>query len=99
MSLIARTFAVARGELDLVMLSDDVVVFAEVRRRRHQQFGGAAASVDARKQRKLVRAAAYFLVKNPGLANHAVRFDVIGIDGDKPKIEWIPDAFRPDDLG
>lgn len=80
------------------MLSDDVVVFAEVRRRRGRQFGSAAASVDARKQRKLVRAAAFFLAKNPKLAHCAVRFDVIGIDGNKPTIEWIPDAFRPGDF-
>ncbi len=80
------------------MLSGDVVVFAEVRRRRGRQFGSAAASVDAHKQRKLIRAAAFFLAKNPRLAQHAVRFDVIGIDGDRPKIEWIPDAFRPGDL-
>ena len=81
------------------MLSDEVVVFAEVRRRRNRSFGGAVASVDLRKQRKLARAAAFFLAKHPNLAKHAVRFDVIGIEGDEPTVEWVTDAFRPADAG
>ena len=87
------------GELDLVMLDGDTLVFIEVRYRRDDRFGGGAASVDGRKQRKLVRAAQLFLQRHPRYANGACRFDVVEADGDPatPRLNWLRDAFRADD--
>jgi putative endonuclease len=90
------------GELDLVMRdSGDCVVFVEVRYRSHRGFGGGAASVDAAKRRKLVHAAQLFLSAHRELRNAACRFDVIEADGDPaaPRITWLRDAFRADELG
>ena len=92
------------GELDLVMLDasgGDCVVFVEVRYRSHQGFGGGAMSVDAAKRRKLVHAAQLFLSAHRELRNAACRFDVIEADGDPaaPRINWLRDAFRADELG
>ena len=92
------------GEIDLVMLDDSgrdgpSVVFIEVRYRGDDRFGGGAASVDWRKQRKLVRAAQMFLLRNRRLADSPCRFDVIEADGDPeaPRLNWLRDAFRADD--
>ena len=92
------------GELDLVMLdasSGDCVVFVEVRYRSHHGFGGGAVSVDAAKRRKLVHAAQLFLAAHRELRNAPCRFDVIEADGDPaaPRITWLRDAFRADELG
>ena len=92
------------GELDLVMLdasSGDCVVFVEVRYRSHKGFGGGAMSVDAGKRRKLVHAAQLFLATHRELRNAACRFDVVEADGDPaaPRIHWLRDAFRADELG
>ena len=92
------------GELDLVMLDasgGDCVVFVEVRYRSHQGFGGGAMSVDAAKRRKLVHAAQLFLSAHRELRNAPCRFDVIEADGDPvaPRINWLRDAFRADELG
>lgn len=81
------------GELDLVMLDGDTVVFIEVRARRSGTFGGAAASVDARKQARLVRAAQLFLLGSPTLANRPCRFDCVLFDGERSSPEWIKNAF------
>lgn len=88
------------GELDLVMFDRDTLVFVEVRYRRHSGFGGGAMSVDANKRRKLVRAAQQFLLGHPRYANTPCRFDVVEADGDSdaPRLHWIRDAFRADDL-
>jgi len=48
--LLAQNWSCKRGELDLVMLDGDTVVFVEVRYRQHAQWGGALASIDARSQ-------------------------------------------------
>ena len=92
------------GEIDLVMLDDGgcdgtTVVFVEVRYRGDSRFGGGAASVDFRKQRKLVRAAQVFLLRNRRFADSPCRFDVVEADGDPaaPRLNWLRDAFRADD--
>ena len=92
------------GELDLVMLDPNgrerTLVFVEVRYRRDPRFGGGAASVDAAKRRKLVHAAQSFLLAHPAYANAPCRFDVVEADGDpdSPRLNWLRDAFRGDDV-
>ncbi len=93
------------GELDLVMLDGsgregDTLVFVEVRYRQSRAFGGGAASVDIGKRRKLVHAAQLFLGGHPRYAQLACRFDVIEAEGDPeaPRITWLRDAFRADDI-
>lgn len=87
------------GELDLVMRDGDTVVFIEVRYRRDARFGGGAASVDARKRRRIVRAAEQFLAAHREFARLPCRFDVIDASGDPaaPAFDWLRDAFRADD--
>lgn len=87
------------GELDLVMLDRDTLVFVEVRYRRDASFGGGAASVDAGKRRKLVKAAQAFLAAHRSFADAPCRFDVVDASGDpaQPAFKWLRDAFRADD--
>jgi putative endonuclease len=93
LSLIVRNWRCRAGELDLVMRDGDAVVVAEVRSRARSDFGAAAETVDARKQRKLVAAARLFLSARPDLADRALRFDVVALDGPE-KIEWLQGAFE-----
>ena len=69
------------GELDLVMVEKgetwSILVFIEVRQRKRSGFGDAALSVTASKQRKIIKAAHYFLQLNPQYHNYECRFDVI----------------------
>ena len=79
------------------MLDGDTLVFVEVRFRGGNSFVGAVHTVDARKQRKLVSAASYFLATNRQHRDRVCRFDVAGVrrrDGDL-RVEWLKDAFRP----
>ena len=85
------------GELDLVMRDDETLVFVEVRYRRSDAYGGGAASVDGRKQRKLIIAAQLFLGAHPTLSALPCRFDVVEASGDPPRLRWIRDAFRSGD--
>ena len=60
-ALLARQLGCPVGELDLVVREGAELVFVEVRRRASARFGGAAASVSAGKQRRLLRAAQWWL--------------------------------------
>ncbi len=48
------------GELDLVMLDQDTIVFVEVRQRKNDHFGSAIDSVDWKKQQRWMDAASSF---------------------------------------
>ena len=94
--LLTQNWLCRRGELDLVMLDGDTVVFVEVRYRRHSAWGGALESVDARKRAKLATAAQLFLQKEARWARYPCRFDVVAINDDgrsPPRLNWIQNAF------
>ena len=92
---IARNFRCRGGELDLVMRDGKTLVFVEVRYRASMRFGGAAASIDHRKQARLVHAAQVFMQRHAEARNSACRFDVIAMSGTSPafSVDWIRDAF------
>ena len=96
MKMVARNFHSRRGEIDLVMLDRDFLVFIEVRSRHNTGFGSAAESVTRKKQLRIIHAAHYFLQTKAQWAVYPCRFDVIAIDGRSGgKIDWIKDAFQP----
>ncbi|MDJ0813130.1 MAG: YraN family protein [Woeseiaceae bacterium] len=97
---LTRNFRCRLGEIDLVALDDDELVFVEVRYRGPGSFSRAGLTVDVHKQRKLVRTAALYLNRYPRFAMSVMRFDVVAIDVDEhgaETIKWIRDAFRPAD--
>ncbi|MFI8480070.1 YraN family protein [Pseudomonas sp. NPDC078700] len=94
--LIAKNWRCRCGELDLVMLDTDTVVFVEVRYRHHNAWGGATESVDTRKRKKLTQAAMTFLQQESRWNQHPCRFDVVAISAaskDKLQLNWIKNAF------
>ncbi|MGA9854437.1 MAG: YraN family protein [Gammaproteobacteria bacterium] len=95
----ARNYRCPQGELDLVMTDGETLVMVEVRFRRERGFGDAAASVDARKQQKLLRAAQHFLQQDARYRRRPLRFDVVAVSkaaGGRTQTDWIKDAFRAD---
>ena len=93
---VERNYRVARGprarggEIDLILRDrDGTLVFVEVRARADARHGGAAATVDFRKQQRLVFAARHFLGRFASLP--PCRFDVVTVEGER--IEWLRAAF------
>jgi len=96
--IVARNVHLRFGELDLIALDGTALVVVEVRLRASARFGSAAESVDARKQRRIVRAARELLARG-GLPRFSrVRFDVVAIDatGFPPVVSHFRDAFTAD---
>lgn len=92
--VLQRGYQTAHGEVDLVALEGDVVVFVEVKARRQ---GAPAEAVTPEKQRRLTLAALHFL-KRHNLLEQRSRFDVVAIvwpeDRSAPQIEHLRDAFE-----
>lgn len=95
--LIARNYRCKGGEIDLVMLDGATLALVEVRFRAGQRFGGAAASVDWRKQRRLIHAAEHLLLTRAQLRRYPARFDVVALSpgSGSVRVEWIKNAFVP----
>ena len=97
LNVVARNFTARTGEIDIIALDSDCLVFLEVRGRSNPRFAGAAASVDRRKQQRLLRTAQVFLQTHPRWAKTRCRFDVIAFEprqsGTDPGIQWIRGAF------
>lgn len=91
LSIVTRNYRTRFGEVDLVAREGATLVFVEVRRRSWRAWGGAAASVDSRKQSRLVAAARHFLARLG--AEPACRFDVVTWDGESGPPAWIRGAF------
>ena len=85
------------GEIDLVMLDKDTIVFIEVRVRSNPHYGSGAESVTFNKQRKLIKAAQLWISQNRRYADRNFRFDVISLTsgGEINDCLWYKDAFRP----
>ena len=94
LKLLQANFRCRFGEIDLILRDGETLVFAEVRLRSRSDFGGAAASIDRRKQGKLIRAAQLYLASLAHLP--PCRFDallLLSADGAEG-VEWIKNAFE-----
>ena len=96
LDILERNYLRRMGELDIVARDRDVLVIAEVRTRSSDRYGGAAASVDPRKQQRLIRTASQLLQQRKDLAQLRVRFDVVVVsemEAGCGRVEWIRHAF------
>ena len=88
--LLERNYRCRAGEVDLVTLDGDTLVFVEVKL-RHAPFDPLEA-VDERKQRQVTRAAFDFLMRR-GMLGRPARFDVVAVEARTLECTHVSDAF------
>jgi putative endonuclease len=90
-----RNYYCRFGEIDLIMMDRQTLVFAEVRYRRDSAHGSGAESVTFTKQKRITRTAQRFLQQHRHHASLACRFDVISIGEEEGEVRlnWIRNAF------
>jgi putative endonuclease len=76
---IAANWRCPSGELDLVMLDQDELVFVEVKTRTGERHGRASDAVTPAKQRKLLATAEWFASAHPEHADRIWRFDIVAV--------------------
>lgn len=77
-TVLERNFRCRIGELDLVAMDGDCLVFLEVKTRRSLSCGLPCESITPEKQRHILRTARYYCMKNL-LEGQEMRVDVIEI--------------------
>ena len=92
MKLLEKRCRTRAGEIDLIMLDGEAVVFIEVKTRLHAVPGTGLMAVDRRKQRRIAQSAVLWLIRK-GWNNRPVRFDVVEVS--QNEVIHVPDAFQP----
>jgi putative endonuclease len=95
--ILDSNFRNKNGEIDIITLLEDILIFIEVKTRYNLSFGNGVESVNYNKQKNIKSVARYYIFVN-NLNNYNVRFDICEIflnyNNDGYKINHIEDAFR-----
>lgn len=76
--IIKTNFVCKQGEIDIIALEGEEVIFVEVKTRINRNYGYAIDAVDYPKQNHIKRVAKYFVYKYH-LEKYCIRFDIIEI--------------------
>lgn len=92
MTELFRRYRSPYGEIDLIMLEKETLVFVEVKARERLSRTQALYAITPIKQRRMMETVRCFLGEHPECAGHMMRFDAITIA--KDGILHIPNAFE-----
>lgn len=73
--ILALRYSAHSGEIDIIAMRRDIVVFVEVKARAHRDAGLMAISQE--KQRRFARAVHHWVGRNPWSMNRTLRCDAI----------------------
>lgn len=79
------------GEIDIIGLDNEYLVFFEVKYRKTASAGHAAEAVTYSKIKQICKISDSYRIINHIPNNKCIRFDVIAIDGDE--LTWYKNAF------
>lgn len=91
--ILARNFRTRGGEIDIVAVDGDTLVFIEVKTRSSDRFGTPEDAINSHKLRFIERAGKFFRFGRDNLPE-AERIDVVAVDlsGEKPDIRHTKNA-------
>lgn len=89
--ILERNFRCPAGEIDIIAREGEYLCFLEVKFRSEKDRGTPQEAVNGRKQRRISRAALYYMMKNGLSDTTPCRFDVVGILPEKTTL--IKNAF------
>lgn len=77
-TILDQNFRIRGGEIDIICLDRDTLVFVEVKTRRSYEFGTPLEAITPWKLRSLIKTAQFYKMKNPRLPEQ-MRIDAIAI--------------------
>lgn len=95
--ILDKNFRSSKGEVDIIGLDGDTLVFFEVKQRKDDLSGFAEEAVGFAKQKRICAVCDHYRAVHKEYFLLGVRFDVIAIDGDH--ITWLKNAFEYTGLG
>ena len=90
-TLLEKNFRCRQGEVDLIGLHEDCLVFVEVKYRSSFLAGRPEEAVDSQKQSRICIASDYYRLTHQTKERCQLRYDVVAICG--KEIQWYQNAF------
>lgn len=87
-----RNYSNRYGEVDIIAIKDEFLVFVEVKARKNRMFGNPQDAVDDEKIRHIVDVSDGFM-REMNWSDITVRFDIVEIVFDENYINYIENAF------
>jgi len=91
MLVVARNYRWRAGEIDIIALDGETLVFVEVKACSRLGIESLERSVGARKQGRIIETAKYFLSTHRQYERRAIRFDVVFVE--KKAVTHLASAF------
>ena len=90
-ALLEKNFRCRQGEVDLIGLHEDCLVFVEVKYRSSPLSGRPEEAVGSLKQSRICMASDYYRLMHQVEVSRQIRYDVVAIYG--KEIHWYQNAF------
>lgn len=84
--ILERNYRCPKGEIDLIALDKETLVFIEVKFRKESTAGDPAEAVSGKKQRRILETAKWYLMERKLSFDRPLRFDVVAICGSDVKL-------------
>ena len=78
--ILDRNYRIRTGEIDIVALKDDTVVFVEVKSLPHGYLEILSHELNSTKQKKIIKTSKSYLQNHRQYSNRFIRYDVLAID-------------------
>ena len=91
MTIIARNFRSKYGEIDIIAMDGETIVFIEVKAWSVYGIENLNYSLNKKKQNRIIETAKYFLTINRKYNGRAIRFDVVFVG--KEAVTHLSSAF------
>lgn len=94
LTFVEANFSCDIGEIDLVMLDQDCLVFVEVKFRTLEHFATILEQIRPAQCQRIRQVAQFYIIKKR-LNEHTtpMRFDVVAVVGAMNELVWLEDAF------
>jgi len=83
MKIIGRNYRSKTGEIDIIAIDGETLVFVEVKTWSVFGMENLQYSINNRKKHKIIKTANFFLAENRKYSNMAIRFDVIFVKNNR----------------
>lgn len=89
--IIAKDYRIKGGEIDIIAVKDDEIVFCEVKARKFGAMENGAAAMNKAKMKRIIKTAERFIRENPRYDNYFRRFDTAYVTVTSEKIPRVLD--------
>lgn len=79
-TIVRRNYRIRTGEIDIIALKDDFLVFVEVKSLPHGNIETLAHELGSIKQKKIIKTSKSYLQNHRQYSNRLIRYDVLAID-------------------